>query len=170
MSAQAGHQPEFEPYVYGETVYTAVYTLVPRFLWEGKPVVAGGSEFVSHFTGLVLSTGDDPTSIGVAYPFELFANGGPLLVVVGLGLIGFACARLELNLLRAPKSLGRFWALALLLAVICEGGQRTDVVLPAVVASALSAYVLGSFIEESLARRPTMPLVRASRARRAASQ
>jgi hypothetical protein len=41
------------------------------------------------------------------------------------------------------KSLGAFWSLALVVAVMSEGGQRTDVVLPAMVASALSAYAMG---------------------------
>ena len=142
LAAQVIHQPEVEPYAYGETVYSALYTLIPRAIWNDKPVVAGGSEFFQRFTGIVRPL-DDVTSIGIAYPFELYANGGPVLVVVGLGVIGFACARLELNLLRTPKSLGSFWALALATAVLADGGQRTDVVLPALVSAWLAAYAVG---------------------------
>lgn len=146
LAAQVRHQPDLEPYAYGETFYSAFYTLIPRAIWPDKPIVAGGSEFYTRFTGEIRSA-DDLTSIGIAYPFELYANGGPILVVVGLGVIGFLCARLELKLLSAPKSLGTFWALALATAVISDGGQRTDVVLPALVAAALAAYAMGHFVE-----------------------
>jgi hypothetical protein len=148
LAAQVRHQPEFEPYAFGETVYSAFYTLIPRFIWPDKPVVAGGSEFYQRFTGLVRS-GDDVTSIGVAYPFELYANGGPVVVVVGLAVIGFICARLELTLFRRPRNLATFWALALILGVLSEGGQRTDVVLPAAVAAGLAAFALGKFLEKA---------------------
>ena len=145
LAAQVRHQPDLEPYAYGETFYSAFYTLIPRAIWPDKPNVAGGSEFYMRFTGEIRPA-DDLTSIGIAYPFELYANGGPILVVVGLGVIGFLCARLELKLLSAPKSLGTFWALALATAVISDGGQRTDVVLPALVAACVSAYFLGQLI------------------------
>lgn len=146
LAAQVRYQPDFEPYAYGETIYSAFYTLIPRFLWADKPVVAGGSEFYSRFTGEIRSA-DDVTSIGISYPFELYANGGPILVVLGLGVIGFVCARLELKLLDAPKNLGAFWALAVIVTVLSDGGQRTDVVLPALVAAAIAAYALGRFVE-----------------------
>jgi hypothetical protein len=147
LAAQARFQPDFEPYAYGETVYSAFYTLIPRFIWNDKPVVAGGSEFFQRYTGEVRRV-DDLTSIGIAYPFELYANGGPIFVIVGLALLGYLCARLELKLLKTPNSLGAFWALAVVTAQLCDGGQRTDVVLPAVVASALAAYALGTFIQK----------------------
>lgn len=146
LAAQVRHQPDVEPFAYGETVYSAFYTLIPRFMWPDKPVVAGGSEFYSRFTGEVRPA-DDITSIGISYPFELYANAGPILVVIGLGVIGFICARLELKLLNAPKNLGSFWALALVTTVLCDGGQRTDVVLPALVAAGIAAYALGRFVE-----------------------
>lgn len=146
LANQVRHQPAIEPYAYGETVYSAFYTLIPRILWEDKPVVAGGSEFYTRFTGEIRPV-DDVTSIGIAYPFELYANGGPVWVVIGLGVIGFLCARLELKLLQVPKNLGSFWALALVTAVLCDGGQRTDVVLPALVAAGIAAYVLGRAIQ-----------------------
>ena len=147
LAEQVAFQPFHEPYAYGETVYSAFYTLIPRMFWSDKPVVAGGSDFITRFTGMVRGA-DDITSIGVAYPFELYANGGPVFVVLGLGVLGYVCARLELSLIVRPqKSLGRFWALALVTTVLCDGGQRTDVVLPALVASALAAYVMGRLLE-----------------------
>ena len=142
LAAQVRYQPLSEPYAWGETFVTSFYTLIPRALWPEKPVVAGGSQFVERFTGIVRPA-DDVTSIGLPYPFELYANGGPLLAVIGLGVIAYICARMEMKLFQRPSSIGYFWALGLSTIVLCEGGQRTDVVLPALVASALTAYALG---------------------------
>ena len=152
LAAQVRYQPDYEPYAFGETIYSSFYTLIPRFLWPDKPIVAGGSEFVARFTGLYRAA-DDATSVGLPYPFELFANGGWFFVVLGLGVIGYIGARLELGLFRRAKSLGAFWARGLVTIVICEGGQRTDVILPALVASALAAYVLGKVLEDFWARK-----------------
>ena len=145
LAAQVRYQPQYEPYAYGETVVSSLFTLVPRAVWPDKPIVAGGSEFVARFTGLRWT---DATSVGLPYPFELYANGGTLLVVIGLAFIGYLGGRLERALGERQTCLGRFWALSLVTAVITEGGQRTDVVLPALVASGLSAYLLGTFIEK----------------------
>jgi hypothetical protein len=144
LAAQVRHQPALEPYAYGRTFLSSLYTLVPRALWSDKPVIAGGSAFVSQFTGL---RWDSATSVGLPYQFELYANGGPALVIIGLGAIGYVCARLEMKLVAPQRSLGGFWATALVAAVLTEGGQRTDVVLPALVASALAAYVLGTAVD-----------------------
>jgi hypothetical protein len=144
LAAQVQHQPSVEPYALGETVLSSFYALIPRALWPAKPVVAGGSEFVSRFTGLQWN---DSTSVGLPYPFELYANGGAIAVVVGLGIIGYLGGRLERQLLAGQRSLGVFWALALVTAVVTEGGQRAEVALPALVASATTAYVIGSLIQ-----------------------
>jgi hypothetical protein len=147
LAEQVAYQPELEPYAYGDTMFSSFYTLIPRAVWPDKPDVAGGSEFVARFTGMWRPI-DDETSIGLPYPFELYANGGPWLVIAGLALIGYIAGRMELRLFRRPAGLGQFWALATATAVICDGGQRTDVVLPALVASVLCAYALGWFIEK----------------------
>jgi hypothetical protein len=156
LAAQVQHQPLIEPYAHGATVLSSFFTLIPRALWEAKPVVAGGSEFVSRFTGLQWN---DATSVGLPYPFELYANGGAVAVVVGLGLIGYLGARLERQLMGQQRSLGAFWALALATAVLTEGGQRTEVALPALVASAATAYAIGTVLQRftSVMPVPTPP-------------
>lgn len=146
LAAQVAYQPTVEPYAYGDTLLSSFYTLIPRAIWTDKPDVAGGSAFVSQFTGMFRPAGDE-TSVGLPYPFELYANGGPLAVVIGLGVIGYICGRLELKMVDRPKTLGSFWALALATSFLCEGGQRSDVVLPALVASVISAYALGYVIQ-----------------------
>ena len=107
--------------------------------------MAGGSAFVTRFAGLHW---DESTSVGVPYPFELYANGGPWLVVIGLGIIGYIGGRMELKLVLRQKGLGAFWALALATATLSEGGERMEVVGPALVAAALSAFVLGVIVEQ----------------------
>ena len=157
LIAQARYQPDLEPYAYGETVLSSFFTLIPRVFWRDKPSVAGGSEFVSRFTGL---TWNESTSVGLPYPFELYANGGPLLVILGLGVIGYGGARLELKLTSPTLRLGSFWALALATAVITDGGQRTEVVLPAIVSSALVAYAVGTVIDAfGLVSQTSVPIV-----------
>ncbi len=146
LAAQVAYQPLIEPYAGGDTLLNSFYTLIPRFLWPEKPDVAGGSAFVAQYSGMFRAAGDE-TSIGLPYPFELYANGGPIAVIIGLGLIGYICGRLELKMVDRPRSLGGFWALALVTSVVCEGGQRSDVVLPALVASAISAYGFGYVIQ-----------------------
>lgn len=147
FAQQVAYQPDMEPYAHGETVLSSFYTLIPRVLWSEKPQVAGGSDFVARFSGISRPFWDE-TSVGLPYPFELYANGGPWLVVAGLAIIGYVAGRMELGLLRKPTSLARFWALAIATVVVCDGGQRTDVVLPTLVASVLCAYALGWFIEK----------------------
>jgi hypothetical protein len=155
LSAQVAYQPEVEPYAYGETLYASLYTLIPRFLWPDKPEVAGGSSFVAQYTGIIRISGDE-TSIGLPYPFELYANGGPIAVIVGLGIIGYICGKLELGMTRTPASLGSFWALCLATSFLCEGGQRSDVALPALVASIVTAYAAGWVIQRFV-RRSILP-------------
>jgi hypothetical protein len=147
LACQFLHQPETEPYAHGKTFLNAGVALIPRALWPGKPQIAGGSEFVGRFTGIVRPEGDT-TSVGLPYQFELYANGGPWLVVIGLFAIGYLSGRLELSLFRNFSSLGKLLALAVATLTVCDGGQRSNVVLPSMVAASLSAYVLGWCLEQ----------------------
>ncbi|MEP7305881.1 MAG: hypothetical protein ABJA98_10210 [Acidobacteriota bacterium] len=144
LAAQVRYQPAVEPYARGDTLWSVLYTFVPRLLWADKPVTAGGSAFVARFTGLRWG---GETSVGLPYPFELYANGGPVLVVVGLGVIGYVCGRMEMKMAGPQDNLGGFWALAIATATLTEGGERMDTVLPALVASALTVYALGMLVE-----------------------
>jgi hypothetical protein len=146
LAAQRGFQPAIQPYVYGWTFVEAGVALIPRVLWPSKPAVAGGSAFVERFTGIQRPT-EDPTSVGLPYPFELYANAGIIGVIVGLFAVGYGCVRLERRLLeRAMPLSARLGGLAVLLT-LTSGGQRMDVVMPSLVAGAISAWVLGKAIE-----------------------
>jgi hypothetical protein len=94
LAQQAVYQPNYEPYARGATLQRVLVAIVPRAIWPGKPEIAGGSEFVAQFTGITRPE-DDTTSIGLPYQFELYANGGPWLVVIGLFFIGYVSGTLE---------------------------------------------------------------------------
>jgi len=146
MAMQVRHQPAIEPYAHGTTVLDSFYTLIPRALWPSKPIAAGGSRFVMRFSGMHRDP-RDTTSIGLPYQFELYANGGPMCVIVGLFIIGYVCGALERGLFSPTTSLGSLLGRISMTMTLCEGGQRTDVVLPALIAGGLTFYAVGKFIE-----------------------
>jgi hypothetical protein len=146
LAMQVSFQPEMEPYAHGATFLDAGLALIPRIIWPSKPVIAGGSEFVSRFTGMVRST-EDKTSLGVPYPFELYANGGPVLVVVGLFVLGWLIVRLEIHCIFASTSLANRLSFFSILVTLGSGGQRMDVVVPSLLAGFLTSWVLGHLLE-----------------------
>lgn len=148
LAMQVRHQPRHEPYARGQTVFDAGTALIPRALWRNKPVIAGGTAFVSKYTGMVRDP-KDTTSIGLPYQFELYANGGPICVVVGLFVVGYVCGRMERGLFVPTTSLPFLLARISITMTLCDGGQRTDVVVPTLVAGGVTYFVLGKFIESS---------------------
>jgi hypothetical protein len=92
-------------YARGETVWQAILALVPRALWQNKPVEAGSPGIVSYFTGL---TFDQSTSVGVGHVMEFYINFGSLGVWLGFGLLGILLATVDR---RASEALlQRNWA------------------------------------------------------------
>ena len=73
------------PWARGRTIWRAVLALVPRILWPGKPVVAGGENIVSEYTGLSFA---EFTSVGVGQVMEFYINFGRLGVIAGFCLLG----------------------------------------------------------------------------------
>jgi hypothetical protein len=146
LAMQVRHQPRIEPYAHGSTVFESFYTLIPRAIWPSKPIVAGGSRFVSRFTGMRRDP-RDTTSLGLPYQFELYANGGPLCVIIGLLIVGYTCGSLERGLFNSTTGLGSLLGRVSMTMTLCDGGQRTDVVLPMVIAGGLTFYVVGKVIE-----------------------
>lgn len=148
LALQARHQPDIEPFRYGGTVLDGAFALVPRVLWPSKPRVAGGSEFVSRYTGVPrLET--DETSIGVPLQMELYANGGPVWVIGGLFLFVYACARLERVLITQDRSLRVLLPSIMVLMAFGGGIQQIMLVLTSTLAGAGAIYVLARFIESS---------------------
>ena len=69
----------------GRTVGDAMIGLVPRILWPEKPVVAGGSDLVSQYTGEIFQ---EDTSVGIGQVMEFFVNFGFQGVVIGFFSLG----------------------------------------------------------------------------------
>lgn len=79
------------PYALGRTFLNIPLALIPRALWPNKPSLAGGSAFVTHYTGLIYAEG---TSAGVGPVMEGYANFGTagvfaLLMFYGIVLVIF---------------------------------------------------------------------------------
>jgi hypothetical protein len=90
LSLQTGQavtylQSGFRTYARGETIVNAFLALIPRILWPGKPYRAGGSDFVTFYTGIRYGEG---TSVGPGVIMELFVNFGTAGVCVGMLLMG----------------------------------------------------------------------------------
>jgi hypothetical protein len=79
-------------YLYGRSLWEALFALVPRAIWPDKPVFAGSPKIVSEMTGLVLS---ETTSFGVGNVMEFQINFGIPGLVVGFLLLGWLLGLLD---------------------------------------------------------------------------
>jgi hypothetical protein len=66
--------------------------VIPRILWEDKPIMAGGGNVAAYFTGMTFSEG---TSVGIGHIMEFYINFGPIGVVIGLALLGIIARILD---------------------------------------------------------------------------
>jgi hypothetical protein len=143
LAAQYKYQPEVEPYDYGvTTISDLIAVLVPRILWPDKPTRAGGSEYVSKYTGLVW----EETSVDLPYQFHFYANGGPVLVMAGLFCVGWLIAKLELGLFASALSFPRFLSMFFAAIALSGGGGRLDILLMTLIAGSVSYYLLGKVL------------------------
>ena len=70
--------------LHGETLYLALLTWVPRFLWPGKPEM-GGNTFVAENTGMRFS---ESATFGAGPVFEFYVNFGYVGVFLGFVVLG----------------------------------------------------------------------------------
>jgi hypothetical protein len=78
----------------GENLYGSLVALVPRILWPNKPLISGGSEFVTKYTGIKFTKN---TSIASGPVFELYVNGGVVIVIIGFMTLGAFLAFLDIR-------------------------------------------------------------------------
>lgn len=83
---------------HGATLIIIPLVFLPHFIWPGKPE-RGGSGFMEHHTGMILS---DETTFGTGSVFEFFVNFGYVGVFVGFLLLGLIISRIDR---RAARSL-----------------------------------------------------------------
>ena len=99
MNSQVGSavdylQSGYREYAYGKTIWQSIIGLIPRAVWPGKPVVAGGSEMASYYTGIEYSEG---TSVGLGLVTEFYVNFGAVGVVLGFLCLGVLVAVVDWN-------------------------------------------------------------------------
>jgi hypothetical protein len=135
-----------DEYQYGGTIMDGLYSVIPRALWPDKPIVAGYADFVSQFTGIVRESGD-PTSIGIPVQFELYANGGPTLVVVGVFMLFYLCARFERFVASSARSLTVLMPSIMVLMCFGSGIERITIVAATGAAGGIASFVVAKIIE-----------------------
>lgn len=86
--------PQFVPYWGGATYIGAGWSLIPRLLMPNKPKEDSGQDFPHRYG--IIKADDDQTSTNFAALIEMYANFGPLGVMVGMTLFGVACRGFEL--------------------------------------------------------------------------
>jgi hypothetical protein len=126
---------------YGGTV--PLWALIPRVMWPDKPLVGGGQDWVSQFTGITFAEG---TSVGIGQVLEFYMNFEMPGVLTGFAVFGFILMRLDQGLMRAlaMRDIGRVVQVAMPgLALIQPMGSLLEVlvaVASAIIASKLVAY------------------------------
>jgi len=150
-----------DQFAYGGTLVNGAIDLVPRAVWEDKPIVAGYSNFVGQFTGVQR---DDTTAVGVPVQFELYANGGPPVVIVGLFILFYLCARLEQFIATTKRPLHILMPSLMFLMAFANGIEQIMLDLAMGVAGALSLYVVARAIEIFLPQ--LLPQFRTAKRRR----
>jgi hypothetical protein len=88
------HTPSVEPFAHGRTFFDAIIAMVPRAIWPEKPIVAGGKDFVSQYTGVDFL---GIVSVGMHPIFEFYVNFGVRGVIVFLFLFGLLCGFLDMR-------------------------------------------------------------------------
>jgi hypothetical protein len=81
-----------QSYSLGGELLTSLAAPIPRSLWPDKPVVAGGSQIATEYTGIPFAPG---TSIATGPVFEGFVNFGWAGVIAVMGLWGAILALLD---------------------------------------------------------------------------
>jgi hypothetical protein len=132
-------------YASGATVGNVIIGLIPRAIWPDKPVVGGGGNVVSEFTGIHFAEG---TSVGAGQVFEFYINFGTIGVIGGFLLygwiLGWMDGRVIEHLHRADQRQFLF-SLLIGLALLQPGGNLLEIVVSAA-SSAIAAYGLVYFL------------------------
>jgi hypothetical protein len=121
--------------------------IIPRAIWPTKPIVAGGNDIVSQYTGQHFDAG---TSVGVGGVMEAYINFGVLGVVLIHMLLGALLGSIDTaagQRLRSddwPGFLSRFLPG---LALVPVGGSFLELT-----SSAVAALVAATIVNRAIAR------------------
>ena len=90
------HEDGWAPFAYGATI--PLWALIPRAVWSDKPVVGGGGDIVSDFTGIRFA---ESTSVGAGQVLEFYINFGIPGVLIGFLGLGYLLMRLDQGIMRS---------------------------------------------------------------------
>jgi len=135
-------------YAYGSTIQDMIMGLIPRAIWPDKPVVGGGGDVVSHYTGFIL---DRTTSWGAGQVLEFYVNFSTLGVIGGFLLWGWLLGTGDFLIIKyldqGDQARVLFWFLLCLSLMHPEGN------LLEIFVGAISAGVVASGVNFMLYRR-----------------
>ena len=133
------HDAGLVQFAYGATV--PLWAFIPRVLWSSKPVVGGGRDVVSDFTGLTFGA---DTSVGAGQVLEFYVNFGVPGVLIGFVLLGFVLMKLDERIMRS-LSTGNRRKLVLHampgLTLLQPGGNLLEIVVALVAAVIIAQLV-----------------------------
>jgi len=136
------HQQGRNELKYGGTVN--VLALIPRAIWRDKPIVGGGGDLVTEFTGIWFDK--SKISVGTGQALEFYMNFGVVGIVVGFLLTGFLFMWLDNGIAVALKACD-FRRLVLLsmpgLNLSAPGGNLLETMV-AVAAAIVASHLLVS--------------------------
>ena len=136
-----------EPFAHGSTFTDAILALIPRFLWQNKPVYAGSGKLVTRYTGESLS---ETTSFGIGYVMEFYVNFGSSSVVIGFLVLGILIRIFDFKAIQ-HLSRGNWQGFTLWFLPACGFMETTDTI-PAVLAGAVAAVIFCILIHRFLLR------------------
>ena len=142
-------------FAYGETMWTALLSPIPRILWPDKPEFGGSGDIVASYTGQTFAEG---TSVGVGQILEFFINFGWTGVFWCYVVLGAVCRRLDMHAALALRAsdFKRFLLYFMpAMGLLQAGGLLAEVVASATAAffSALAAATLATRYLVRLRRR-----------------
>jgi hypothetical protein len=143
----------FAQFANGETFAAAIVAPIPRALWPEKPVVAGGAELVSRYTGYRFH---GTTSVGIGQVMEWYVNFGRWGVMLGfiaIGVVIVAVDRVAASALMAGDARRFLMWYVPGLALIQVGGSFSELTGTAA-ASFLVAGLLNAATVLWISRRP----------------
>lgn len=158
-----------QAYARGETLWDALFALIPRAIWPDKPIEAGSGNLVSRYTGIDFAP---DTSVGVGQVLEFYLNFGTSGVVIGFIIMGVVITALDWQAAeRLARSDLRGFVLYFLpgVALLQVGGQLVELTASAA-ASLIVAFLVNRYLDRLHARpaisqspyAPPLPRLRSS--------
>lgn len=162
MNRQVGQAVEYlaagnAEYAAGSTLWWSIAGMIPRALWPGKPVIAGGSELVSYYTGIEFGEG---TSVGIGLVMEFYVNYGAAAVFLGFLFLGTIVTAVDVA---AGRRLSEgdwkgfvFWFLTGL-ALVNPGNSLVELTTTAG-AAVVTAYLVNNYLLARLGGKRILPV------------